>query len=544
MGIRHNLIALAAALALSCKLGLARPAWCRRGLLIAAVLPVPPLLLTSHNTVAGIAALSLLLPANWWGRLLAARLPGEDRAAYAWTIGSAARVGLLQVAGLAIGLLGLLRAPIAWALLEATVLAIPRIRDRMRTDFALARRWSAGAIGRDALALVLGGIALACCWLALIGTLAPETNGNAVRQRTPTALSFATHGCIAVDYPDLNLPAVTPIGGLIHALVLTLGTVQGAKLLNLLIGLCCAGTVAGLGCRVGGRASGPAAISFFTMPPVVVQSQADLLDSFLTLYVVATALAILVPQRPHWRGELREGGCIGLALTVKAHFGEVAIGLATVLRGRGRRVMALVLVLTLTAGAIAARWLLRTYLVAGELPGRTLPAQALRRRKRSPSKCWRGTATRARCPMPCSGRSPRPSSVSSTASYPRPGAVRQLHQLLPAGRHPIARAGRIALAHAGHAGRGAPGARRMVVRGPVSALRLALPRTPQRGGHGGNGGRGTVAHHSRAAPGLRRPASPDHRGERRGANARAEYSYRHAVPAGDGNGTFLYCLVQ
>lgn len=387
-GIRFNCLLLASAAAFSVALGYARRGWWRRGVALAAAGPVPVLLATSHNVQAGVAALALLLPAVWFGRVLAARLFTEAGLPEAWAIGSALGLGLIQVVGLALGAAGALWPQAVWSLLGvATVVALLATRRQMGRDLAACRTWLAGPVARRPVWFFLTGIGLAYFWLNLIGALAPETFSDAVRQRTPTALAFATSGQIVVDSPDLYLPVVTPLGGeLLYAVALAIGPLQSAKLLNFLVFICCTSAVAALGRRLGGaRAGVVGALAFLIMPLSVWLAQAAYLDLFLTLYALVAILAILVPDRPDWRGTLIAGTCIGLGIAIKVHFGEVALGigvvlgLATLQRGALVRTTMLGALLILVAAGAAAPWLARAYLANGFVPGFAAATQSIAR---------------------------------------------------------------------------------------------------------------------------------------------------------------------
>lgn len=387
-GIAFNLLVLATGLAISLALGLIRPAWWRRGVVLAAALPVPILLYTSHNLGAGAAVLALFLPPLWLGRALASRIFAEATRLEAWAIGSAVGLGGIEVVGFILGVLGLLRPQVIWPLLIAGVgAALLTTRPRLRADAAAFGAWLTRPVARRPLGFLLVGVGLAYFWLNLIGAIAPETYSDAVRQRTPTALSFATTGRIAVADPDLYLPTITPVGGeLIYAMALAVGPLQSAKLFNLVISLCCAGAVGALGRRLGGaRAGGLGALAFATMPLAIWLSQTAYLDLFLTLYAVVALLVILLPERPGWRSAVVAGACIGLGIAVKVEFGQVAFGvaaafgLAALRRGAVVKAVWLSALLTITAAGVAAPWLARGYVATGFIPGLSLATQSLTR---------------------------------------------------------------------------------------------------------------------------------------------------------------------
>lgn len=385
-GIVFNLIALGLGVALSIVVGVIWPAWWRRAMALAAALPVPALLITSHSVTAGMAVLALLLPPLWLGREVAPRLLPAAGRFDSWVLGGALGLGLIAATGLLLGVSGWLRPHVVWPLLGGvTVALLATARRRLCLDLTACGSWLAGSGGRRPLGLLLAGIGLAYFWLNLIGALTPETFPDAARQRTPTALAFATTGRLVTGDPDLYLGQNTPIAGeIIYAVALVLGPLQTAKLLQFAVSLLCCAAIFALARRLAdSRAGQLAALAFWTMPLVVWLTQTAYLDLFITYFGVTAVLAIMLPERPDRRATVIAGICLGLGIAVKIAFGQVAVGVAVILglaslrRGGMLAAARLVTLLTAVSLATATPWLARTYLVGGAVPGLAMSTQSL-----------------------------------------------------------------------------------------------------------------------------------------------------------------------
>ncbi|HEX5501943.1 MAG TPA: hypothetical protein VFW96_04940, partial [Thermomicrobiales bacterium] len=386
-GIAFNLGALALAVAVSVAVGAFRPAWWRRALLALAALPIPVLLSTSRNVLAGLAILALLLPACWLGREAARGFLRETDPATAWIGGGGIGVGLIAALGFGLGLVGLLRPQVLWPLLAvATLWLVATGRRRLRQDVVALGRWLRRPVGRSPLMWLLAAFALTFFWLNLFGALAPETASDAVRQRLPAAAHFAATGRLAADVPELAVAKDTAVGEATYAVALAVGPLQAAGLLAFATGILCAALVFGLGRSLGGpRAGAVAAAAFYTMPIVAFLSHTAYLDLFTTLYAVTAALILLRHERPDWRAAVVAGFCVGMGVGVTIRFGYVAVGLA-VLPGllalrRGGLPAAARLVALMAGAALltAAAPLARSAILTGQVPGLALATASLTR---------------------------------------------------------------------------------------------------------------------------------------------------------------------
>ncbi len=154
------------ATALAILVGLASPTWWRRAILGLAVAPVPVLLVTSQNVLAGCAAAGLLVPALWLGRELAARLLRRIDAHTAWVIGGAFGVGALALLGLTLGRIGALRPGVIWSVvLVATLALLMTGRRRLRHDVAGFLCWLKRPAVRRAEDFAVAGLLLGHYWL-------------------------------------------------------------------------------------------------------------------------------------------------------------------------------------------------------------------------------------------------------------------------------------------------------------------------------------------------------------------------------------------
>ncbi len=367
-----GLVCLAVTLMIGVRL--LRPGWWRRALLALAVLPVPLLLISSDNVIAGCAAVALLGPAGWLGREVAARLLRPIDRPDAWIIGGAAGIGTLAALGYALGRVGLLRPQVIWPtlfLLTLTLLVVAR--RHLGDDISALRRWLVvPAVPRWA-EVVPSALLLGYVWLNLIGALAPEVGVDAIRIRLPAAALFARLGRFVVA-PELFVGTVPRLGEVAYAVVLASGPLQTAKLVNFVVGLLCAAGVWSLGRRLGGRrAAHTALLAFYTFPMTVWLSQTAYSDLFVTLFGVTAAVLLVLHARPGLWAIVGALGCIGAGLAVKTSFGPVAAGLlvilALVLLWRVRILGPLTLALTVVALLLAALSFSARLGAVGGIPG-------------------------------------------------------------------------------------------------------------------------------------------------------------------------------
>jgi len=387
-GIHFNVGVVFLALGLSVGVGYWRPALWRSMLIALALAPFATLCFTSGNIYAGLIVLALFGPCCWLGREVARTFLRERDRLDAWVIGTFLGLVIIAVVGFALGLIGLLRAPLLWSLLLVlTSGLIWRSRMRLRADLVALRNWMRAAATPTWWQLLIGGVALGYLWLNLLGALTPETYSDAVRIRLPVAVEFARLG--RLDITDPNIAVIgnaTAVGEAIYAVGLVLGPLATAKLFNYVIGISCAFVAFALGRRLGGwRAGLLGAIALYTMPEVFWLSQTAYLDLFVTLLALGAALLLVRRSGPDWRVALAAGVCIGIAVVIKIQFGYVAVGLGLTLAllalWRGGLLFAIKLVSLLVGSAVlvATMPLWRSFQLTGQLAGLALATASLAR---------------------------------------------------------------------------------------------------------------------------------------------------------------------
>lgn len=354
------------------------------------VVPVPVLLVTSHNVIAGIAALALLFPIFWLGRELVAWWLRPLASGAAWSLGSALGTGLLIILSYCLLRIGLLRPYVIWPLwLTGTLLLITLAGRRLRQDLARFLTWTQQPLERPSLLLALWGIVIGYLWLNLLGALAPEMMADAVRQRMPAAQLFAQAGRLVTRH-DLGFTWHPTGGEFLYALVLTTGPLQTAKIVNFLIGLCCAATVWMLGRQIGGdRVAAVAAIAFYSLPLTAWLSQTAYTDLFAILFALATALIVVLRERLTWRTAIAIAVFLGFGLSIKATNGAIAIGVAiAMLMLMAERRWILIALALLVPGALGL-----ALLISRHQPQLLLPLPGYERVTHLVTRIWSTTTT-------------------------------------------------------------------------------------------------------------------------------------------------------
>ena len=256
-GVRFNLLTFGLALALSIGIGIVWPRWWRGAIAILALGPVPILLVTSGNLASGCATLLLAFFASWLGREATTAFLGKVNLATGWAIGAAFGLGLIAAYGFVAGTLGQLHSYTTWAVLALVALGlVATARTRLRREARGFALWLTRPAERRLLHLLLAGVALACFWLNLLGTLAPETRSDAVRQRLAVAVQFARNGNLQPADPDLFVANEPAVGEIAYAAAITLSSPQAANILHFITGLACALAVFALAARMGGSLAG------------------------------------------------------------------------------------------------------------------------------------------------------------------------------------------------------------------------------------------------------------------------------------------------
>ena len=383
-GMAFNIAALSVATGFSVAIGILWPFFWRRASLAALLVPLVLLLGISGNAAAGATVAALLLPTIWLGRTLAAQFDSALDGLDAWVIGTALGIGAIGLLGLALGASGILRPQFVWPVLTIVALCLlARERNQLRRDADNLTRWLRRPVTRQPVLLLLTGIAMGCLWLNLIGALAPEIRPDAVRQRLATAVHFASRGNLAIADPDLIVAKQPALGEIIFAMPIVLGPVQGAKILQWLMGLGCAAAVFALGRRLGGNWAGAlAAFAFYHTLLVSYVSQTAYLDHFSALFAIVAILCLTISGGTKWRLAICAGICLGLSVATKLHMGYIAIGTAVtavILAQRFGWVRSILHTMLLTVAAMLAAtpWFVRSYLLLQDVPGVKIAASRL-----------------------------------------------------------------------------------------------------------------------------------------------------------------------
>ncbi len=386
VGILLNLLAISLATTISILVGRYAPRYWRGTLLASAIVPFPVLALLSGRMAALCVILALLLPTCTLGRqVTSVALQRVDRLT-AWAIGTALGLGLIGYTGFLLGLGNLLHAAPLWALLALTTGVCFVRRAHIQADVSALIRWLRCPIMPRLRHCCLIGIGIGFLWINFIGALTPETATDATWQRLATAVHFARSGNLTPDDPDLIVAAHPALGEIMYAVGLTIGPLPTAKLLDFIVGACCAGAIFALGRRFGGTEAGIlSAFIFYTMPLVDWLSQIAFLDLFLTLFALAAALIIMHIQTVRPFPAIVVGVCCGLGIAVKLHFAYVVVGLAVclglaLLRMGGVRVAIRSLaIMSLATLLVCGPLLIRSAILSGDIPGLTLGVRSLQR---------------------------------------------------------------------------------------------------------------------------------------------------------------------
>jgi hypothetical protein len=210
--LRLALGLVAASLVVSIGIGSVAPIWWRRAMLVIVIAPVPVLLVTSGNELAGITATGVMAPFWWYGRESATRVLGITRPGDAWIAGSGLGLLALSAASIALAVSGALRPiPIYLLLLLLTLGLVWSSRKRLLQDLRAFAGILRSPVASRLETLAAAGLLFGFYWLTLIGALAPEFMSDAVRVRLPVSVLLAKTGGIAID-PELSISAHPGIG--------------------------------------------------------------------------------------------------------------------------------------------------------------------------------------------------------------------------------------------------------------------------------------------------------------------------------------------
>ncbi len=386
-GIMINVVALSIASLISVVTGVMMPAWWRR--IVAAAILVPALIFvgTSGNGLVVLNSIAVLLPMTWLGRKSVELFLGQTDALVAWVLGSAFGFGILSVLGFTLGSVGLLRSQLIWPIAIGVVI-VPFLKERRRLlhESRMFYVWFCRPSRSDYVVLVLVGISVALLWYNMIGALSPETASDTVRQRLATASYFAQTQHLTANDPELSIAQSPAAGEIAAAVVAAVGPLQAVKLLTFSQGLMCAMAIFAVGRRLHGNQAGViAAFTFYSMPLVSWLSQTAYLDLLTTLLALSALLVVVSQDIHNWRVVALAGIYSGFGVAVKLHFGYVAVGLVVVLgtivlyEKRPWEIIRSMTVMITAAALTVGPWLLRSIIVSGQIPGFVLATQSLTR---------------------------------------------------------------------------------------------------------------------------------------------------------------------
>lgn len=370
-----------------------RTRWWKGALVLLILLPLLLGALTSGRALALLTLIAVLIPSCWLGQTLIRCIDRKVDRATAWTLGAANGIGIIGIVGFTLGIVGLLRPLLLWSLLLATIvgLLVSPARGRLRDDLMAMGHAFHRPIALTPPRVLLTGLLVSTAWSVTIGALTPETASDAVRQRTPAAIDFASTRHLTVKDGGILVSAYPSLGEALYATLIAVGPIPIAKLLALVTGALCVVLVLLIGRRLGGHRAGElAAFSFATIPLVIWLGQTAYLDLFTCLAALAATLSLLTPRVPDRTAALTCGLWCGWGIAVKLHFGYVAIGLGITLlvlvltgmctrRTRVRHAITLGLIFGASAAAVVIMPLARSALLLGQLPGLALTTQSLSR---------------------------------------------------------------------------------------------------------------------------------------------------------------------
>lgn len=300
--------------------------------------------------------------------------------------------GLVALAGLGLGLAGLLSRPVLLALmapfvLAATVRWIQAVQQARSAPRAREPAWIPGWFD-----VVLLGISASFLLIGYAMGVAPEVMSDATRVHLALARIFADQQRI-MAVPHIGYSYWPIHGHVLFTIGMTLRGPIAAKLVHTATGLLCTAAVAAAAQRYTSRRAGLVAAAIFTSLPVTLwEVGTGYIDLFVTLYAALGTLCLLhwyVSGERHWL--LLLGMMLGFGIGAKLTFGftVAGFGLALLLvqragsslRQRGEALLWAALGGLLTGGP----WLARSMLLTGEIPGLRLLFDALGRSEgRSP----------------------------------------------------------------------------------------------------------------------------------------------------------------
>lgn len=283
-------------------------------------------------------------------------------------------LGVLGLLLLALSFFGLITMPTILVVSGAILaFAATRERERLRSDLrhVLVHRFSPPSWFET----VVIGMGVGLLTFALLSTLVPEDQSDAIRQHLPIAREIWQTGT-APAFPGLSISRSPIEAHLFFAVAYGLGGVTAAKLVHTFAGLIAIAGIAAIGGLCAGRVAAlVGAVVFGTMPIVLWELGHAYTDLFPILFTVAAVLCVLLWQRDGALSWLICAGALasfGFAAKLTMLWMVAAIGAALFLVGkapwswRDRLQAAVVFGL---GTLVVIPWLARSYEVTGTLPG-------------------------------------------------------------------------------------------------------------------------------------------------------------------------------
>jgi len=222
------------------------------------------------------------------------------------------------------------------------------------------------------------GLTIGLVAYAALAAFVPEVHSDAVRQHLPIAREIWQTGG-APEFEVLTNSRFPIHAHLLYAVAYGFGGMTAAKLVHTFTGLVAMLGIAGICWLVSGRTAATVGVAIFaTMPLVLWELGMALVDLFPVLFTVTALLSIVLWQRGGSLAWLISAGALaGFGFAAKMTMGVmiVAIGLALVIVGRGawswreRFEAGMAFGLGLL---VLVPWLLRSYVITGEVPGVTI----------------------------------------------------------------------------------------------------------------------------------------------------------------------------
>jgi hypothetical protein len=222
---------------------------------------------------------------------------------------------------------------------------------------------------------IILGLLVGLIAFALLASLVPEDQSDAIRQHLPIAREIWQTGA-APEFIPLGASRAPIEAHLFFTVAYGFGGVAAAKLVHTFVGLTAVAGIAAIGWLCSGRVAAYAGAAIFaTMPIVLWEFGHAYTDLFPVLFTVAAALCVLSWQRDGATGWLICAGVLaasGFAAKLTMLWMIAALGAALFLVGRSPwrwRERLLALASYGVGTVVIVPWLARSYGITGTLPG-------------------------------------------------------------------------------------------------------------------------------------------------------------------------------